>query len=494
MEFARQLQATVDPAIKDRDQRMYEAKEKALADGVVSRNAWEKAPLTASSDSGGVSQMMPMNLFTAVCWPLGVAPHTWQSCASAGSTIGQKGAFYAAKVIAATAYDLYTQPELRKEIQDEFDAQDREPYAPDAFHWTKGKELVLSSGYVIAKEPDCIEKAFREGSVQKSAGMMIKRERYLEKIPEEILELFDQYEVPLISMPFSAPWMEVMSQINTAVLNRTIRRLRINTSHMTFQMSNFSYKEQKIKRILQAMEAEMGFPAFLYDFVAHMRMKLDEFDDYKDSVLYLKDRYKKQIEIRFGLEAEYFPKYMDWLLDFCIENEIDYLIFGNHYYGTDEDHIYLGGAKGKYIKGYFDTCVEGMKTGMYAYLAHPELILRSTGGVITPEIEEGFHRICKTSQDYNVPLEFNVLGMQHNLRMGYEEYPHSRFWQIAGQYDVKAIIGMDAHEVGDLNKKWYDFALEKLSEFDVEIIDDIPSINYKKSHLIKWDIDIINVK
>ena len=130
IEFARQLQATVDPAIKDRDQRMYEAKEKALADGVVSRNAWEKAPLTASSDSGDVSQMMPMNLFTAVCWPVGVAPHTWQSCASAGSTIGQKGAFYAAKVIAATAYDLYTQPELRKEIQDEFDAQDREPYAP----------------------------------------------------------------------------------------------------------------------------------------------------------------------------------------------------------------------------------------------------------------------------------------------------------------------------------------------------------------------------
>lgn len=164
--------------------------------------------------------------------------------------------------------------------------------APDAFHWTKGKELVLSSGYVIAKEPDCIEKAFREGSVQKSAGMMIKRERYLEKIPEEILELFEQYEVPLISMPFSAPWMEVMSQINTAVLNRTIRRLRINTSHMTFQMSNFSYKEQKIKRILQAMEADMGFPAFLYDFV--------EEEAYYSSMNFQK------IAKGFGLETEDF--------------------------------------------------------------------------------------------------------------------------------------------------------------------------------------------
>lgn len=216
------------------------------------------------------------------------------------------------------------------------------------------------------------------------------------------------------------------------------------------------------------------------DFVAHMRMKLDEFADYKDSVLYLKDRYKKQIEIRFGLEAEYFPKYMDWLLDFCIENEIDYLIFGNHYYGTDEDHIYLGGAKGEYIKEYFDTCVEGMKTGMYAYLAHPELILRDTGGFITPEIEEGFHRICKTSQDYNVPLEFNVLGMQHNMRMGYEEYPHTKFWQIAAQYNVKAILGMDAHRIGDLDQKLYNLALEKLSKFDVEINDDVPSIDYKK--------------
>lgn len=36
------------------------------------------------------------------------------------------------------------------------------------------------------------------------------------------------------------------------------------------------------------------------NFVAHMRMKLDEFADYKDSVLYLKDRYKKQIEIRLA--------------------------------------------------------------------------------------------------------------------------------------------------------------------------------------------------
>ena len=128
LEFAKALQDTVDPAVKARDQRAYEAENKAMAEGVVSRDGWMRAMLTASSDSGDVSQMMPMNLFTAACWPVGVAPHTWQSCASAGSTIGQKGAFYAAQVIAATAYDLFTDETARQAIIDEFKSQNREPY------------------------------------------------------------------------------------------------------------------------------------------------------------------------------------------------------------------------------------------------------------------------------------------------------------------------------------------------------------------------------
>lgn len=216
------------------------------------------------------------------------------------------------------------------------------------------------------------------------------------------------------------------------------------------------------------------------DFVAHMRMKVEDFEDYKKSVLSLKKKYADKIEIRLGMEAEYFPKYMDWLLDFCIENEIEYLIFGNHYYKTDEDRIYLGGAKGKYVQAYFDTCIEGMKTGMYAYLAHPELILRNTRGEITPEIEKGFHRICQASEELNIPLEYNVLGMQQNIEFGYEEYPCEAFWQIAQNYNVKAIIGMDAHEVSDLDGRLYDIAYNNLSKFGIEIIDDIPKIDYKK--------------
>ena len=39
---------------------------------------------------------------------------------------------------------------------------------------------------------------------------------------------------------------------------------------------------------------------------------------------------------------------------------------------------------------------------------------------------------------------------------------------------------MDAHRICDLDQKLYNLALEQLSEFDVEIMDDIPLIDYKK--------------
>ena len=59
-------------------------------------------------------------------------------------------------------------------------------------------------------EPDCIKKSFDEGLMQITSGMIIKRGRYLPMIPKEIIELFERYEIPLISMPFEIGYMEVM--------------------------------------------------------------------------------------------------------------------------------------------------------------------------------------------------------------------------------------------------------------------------------------------
>ncbi|MBQ6388196.1 MAG: PucR family transcriptional regulator [Mogibacterium sp.] len=136
--------------------------------------------------------------------------------------------------------------------------------APDGFKWTKGKEMIMSSGYSMMNDPDCISRAFAEGTIQKASALLIKQGRYLEKIPEDLITLCNEYELPLILAPFSATWMEVASETNVAVMNRTIRKFQVPVVG-SGQVTNQSYKEQRIRKILQAVESEMKFPALLYD-------------------------------------------------------------------------------------------------------------------------------------------------------------------------------------------------------------------------------------
>lgn len=132
LNFAKELQEQVDKSVLDRDRRLYEAEGMHMYTKVAPRHLWEKTPLTASTDSGDVSYIMPMNLFTTACWPVGIAPHTWQAAAANGSSLGEKGALYAAHVIAGTAYDLYTDSKLVAEIKAEFEERAAD-YSPMYF-------------------------------------------------------------------------------------------------------------------------------------------------------------------------------------------------------------------------------------------------------------------------------------------------------------------------------------------------------------------------
>jgi aminobenzoyl-glutamate utilization protein B len=75
---------------------------------------------SASTDVGDVSWNVPTIGFTAATFVPGVVPHTWQAAACAGMSIGQKGMVTAAKAIAATGVDLFSNPQLVKDAKADF--------------------------------------------------------------------------------------------------------------------------------------------------------------------------------------------------------------------------------------------------------------------------------------------------------------------------------------------------------------------------------------
>ncbi len=73
-----------------------------------------------STDVGDVSHLTPTAQFTVVTFPKGCPGHSWQNVSSGGSSVGDKGMLYAAKVLFGTAVDLLSDPELLKEAKEEF--------------------------------------------------------------------------------------------------------------------------------------------------------------------------------------------------------------------------------------------------------------------------------------------------------------------------------------------------------------------------------------
>lgn len=74
----------------------------------------------ASADTGDVSWTVPMAAMRAATWVPGTPAHSWQAVAAGGMSIGYKGMMVAAKTLALTAVDLFTQPELVGRAKEEY--------------------------------------------------------------------------------------------------------------------------------------------------------------------------------------------------------------------------------------------------------------------------------------------------------------------------------------------------------------------------------------
>jgi aminobenzoyl-glutamate utilization protein B len=76
---------------------------------------------SSSTDLGDVSWQVPTSELSTATYVPGTPAHSWQSAACAGMSIGRKGMVVAAKTLALSALDLFTDPSLVKAARDNFD-------------------------------------------------------------------------------------------------------------------------------------------------------------------------------------------------------------------------------------------------------------------------------------------------------------------------------------------------------------------------------------
>ena len=120
-----------------------------------------------------------------------------------------------------------------------------------------------------------------------------------------------------------------------------------------------------------------------------------------------------------------------------------------------------------------------MKTGLYAYLAHPDLFMRGKRVFDHKAVEESY-RLCIAAKELGIPLEYNLAGAEYNAIMKTEQYPHKDFWRIAAEIGNTAIIGVDAHEPSALKTDTYRVeGIKRLWDLGLNITDTIEFGKFK---------------
>lgn len=236
-------------------------------------------------------------------------------------------------------------------------------------------------------------------------------------------------------------------------------------------------KGENEEYVLAAIEAgfdEIGFadhsPWPFEGFVSGMRMTAEDLPQYCEEIKALKEKYKDKISIKLGLECEYFPKYMPWLKDKIREHGIDFLILGHHFCVDEPGSIYNGNMTNpEELYKFRDDIVEAMETGMFSYVAHPDIFMRGYP-VFDEHCKKISRDIIEKSKQTGVPLEYNLLGFSHSIADGKQGYPYPDFWRMISELKPPVTMGIDAHTpAAYLDRELFRRGLEAIKNYGLEL-------------------------
>ena len=198
------------------------------------------------------------------------------------------------------------------------------------------------------------------------------------------------------------------------------------------------------------------------------KMSMEMLEDYIASISALKEKYKGQIDILLGLECEAVPRFFPFLTE--LRKRLDYMILGHHGDWT-AGFVSPELTTPKELEHYVETAVVGLETGLFLYMAHPDLMF--AGYPAFDDAAQSLSRqLCREVNRLGIPLEYNLYGTLKKVKAGTLGYPCAPFWEIAAEENVRAVIGIDAHRPKNFFMEDLDGATQMLEKMGITVLRD----------------------
>ncbi len=97
---------------------------------------------------------------------------------------------------------------------------------PDILPWVQADELLLTTAYPLRDDRAALGALVPQLAAKGLAGIAIKPERYLDRIPQAMLDAADACGFPLIELPPESSFNEIISSVLSVILNEQSLRLQ----------------------------------------------------------------------------------------------------------------------------------------------------------------------------------------------------------------------------------------------------------------------------
>lgn len=263
-------------------------------------------------------------------------------------------------------------------------------------------------------------------------------------------------------------------------------KMTANYHNHTYRCGHASGKdEQYVEAALRNGMEEMGFSdhVILPDFrQPGMRGAPEEAEGYYASIRSLAEKYRDQIAIHVGYEAEWYGEcYAPYYRELLRTNRVDYLILGQHGFMEREgkfvwyDDLPLTGEA--WLERYVRDLVDGIHSGLFSYVAHPDIFVYWRHCFSKRAARE----IALAAKEEGIPLEINMSGTRvPGYVLGdpsYPFYPYPPFWDVVAETGCEVILGVDAHSPRHYDIARYDDYLRFCEERGLRVVE---RLNFKK--------------
>lgn len=96
---------------------------------------------------------------------------------------------------------------------------------PDIADWLSGGEMVLSTMFAVKGDLELQREFCRRVMLADAAALFVKTTRFVENMPQDIIDLADKRRFPIIEVPQSLRWTRLMQDATEVIINRQASQL-----------------------------------------------------------------------------------------------------------------------------------------------------------------------------------------------------------------------------------------------------------------------------